>query len=63
MNNVPRITVIEIEFTAADVIVGIAIGRFGMNIATSSPRVSELAEVLYSVQQLVARRARLSAHC
>jgi len=59
MNNVIRITDIKIEFTTDDV--GGAIDRFGINIATSSPRVSELARVLYSAQQLVARRARLSA--
>jgi hypothetical protein len=58
MNNVLRITVIEIRFTVGDGIAGIATGRFGIDIATSSPQVSELAEVRYSVQQLVARRAR-----
>jgi len=61
MNSVIRITVIEIKFITDEIIGGIAIGRFGINIATSSPQVSELARVRYSAQQLVARRARLSA--
>jgi len=61
MNNVLRITVIEIKFITDGVIGGIGTGRFGINIATSSPRVSEPAQVLYSARQLVARRARLLA--
>jgi hypothetical protein len=61
MNNVLRITVIEIRFTVDDGIDGI--GRFGMNIETSSPRVLELVGVRYSAPQLVVRKARLSAHC
>jgi len=56
MNNVIRITDIKIEFTTDDV--GGAIDRFGMTIAISSPQVLELARVLYSAPQLVARKAR-----
>jgi hypothetical protein len=59
MNNVLRITVIEIRFTVDDVMGGVATGRIGINIATSSPQVLELARARYSAQQLVARRARL----
>ena len=43
MNKEFRITVIEIKFMVVDV--GIAIDRFGMNIATRSLQVSELARV------------------
>jgi hypothetical protein len=45
MNNVLRIGVIEIRFTVDAV--GIATGRSGKSIATSSLPVSELARVPY----------------
>jgi hypothetical protein len=44
INNEFRITVIEIKFTVGDVIAG-TIDHFGIDIATSSLRESELARV------------------